>query len=725
MTTSPDSVTYPPQAYGLLGPLPWGTINAGDYGVVGDDSFDNTLRLQEALDDAAALGAPVYIPPGVYRTGVLTWPTGLTTVYGAGMRLTTLKRIRASDNRNSIILISSETSFEIADLTLDGDKATQTLGSANLRITGCSDFTLRRVRNVGAYLEGSGYGEGMVIDDVPPTNPTGVAALVVDCEAYQNGGRGVSVTGTGSGISIDGGVYSYNGQAGIQFQPSSGVASVLVNPSVTNVRAEYNGGSGISFGGYIEADGNYGNADQPTNGAVIANCQVNNNSGYGIVFQVNGGVISGCTVKGNGFAGGSRAGVLVNAINVKVLNNTITGNTLWGLDLGGAENTQVVGNTISFNTNEGMNIGGCRQILVTNNVFEDNEAGGVVINRWDGGSGYGFPYASTGTTIDSNRFINTLSNTLFGVTTSNFPQDVTVTNNRFVWPDTTGNNCITLSIAAGRVHGNALERNGSQMMQFQLNASTSLVFPEWADELLVNTATTVTNILTRTYQSNTQRVSWIDLTDPGSGYTSDPDVSITGGGGSGATASAVRKQDGTLAFVRVTARGLSYTTTPTVSITGGGGSGATAVAHMNGTRFVRGRELMLSALGATLNITNGSNIRLPVAAGETFSLPSRSRIMFTATDEAWECTGYSVYDGPVPSATGFLSPGFEVDSIGRTTGSAFILTSGGPRIVQGTGAPSVLLALTKGSLYLRNDGGVGSTLYVTQGAGTWNAVPGV
>lgn len=101
-------------------------------------------------------------------------------------------------------------------------------------------------------------------------------------------------------------------------------------------------------------------------------------------------------------------------------------------------------------------------------------------------------------------------------------------------------------------------------------------------------------------------------------------------------------------------------------------------------------------------------------------------------------TGSSLAGGPsyaaawgvdfsaVTFSSGFLkSNGFEVDSIGRTTGAAFILGSGGPRIVPGTGAPSALLVLTKGSLYLRTDGAVGSTIYVSQGGGTWNAIAGV
>ena len=47
----------------------------------------------------------------------------------------------------------------------------------------------------------------------------------------------------------------------------------------------------------------------------------------------------------------------------------------------------------------------------------------------------------------------------------------------------------------------------------------------------------------------------------------------------------------------------------------------------------------------------------------------------------------------------------------------------GPNIRSGTGAASG--TQPKGSLWMRTDGAVGSTLYVSQGAGTWNAVAGV
>jgi hypothetical protein len=47
----------------------------------------------------------------------------------------------------------------------------------------------------------------------------------------------------------------------------------------------------------------------------------------------------------------------------------------------------------------------------------------------------------------------------------------------------------------------------------------------------------------------------------------------------------------------------------------------------------------------------------------------------------------------------------------------------GPTWTAGTGAPTTTEPL--GSLYSRTDGAVGSTIYVSRGAGTWNPVAGV
>jgi Fe-S-cluster-containing dehydrogenase component len=71
-------------------------------------------------------------------------------------------------------------------------------------------------------------------------------------------------------------------------------------------------------------------------------------------------------------------------------------------------------------------------------------------------------------------------------------------------------------------------------------------------------------------------VAKLTVTTPGSGYTSAPTVTFSGGGGSGARATA---QIGSpVASVTVTAGGSGYTSAPTVTFSSGGGTGAAGTA---------------------------------------------------------------------------------------------------------------------------------------------------
>lgn len=81
-------------------------------------------------------------------------------------------------------------------------------------------------------------------------------------------------------------------------------------------------------------------------------------------------------------------------------------------------------------------------------------------------------------------------------------------------------------------------------------------------------------------------VQSINLQAGGTGYTTAPTVSLTGGGGTGATATAT-VSGGTVTGITVTAAGSGYTSAPTVSFTGGGGTGASAAAVISdGSDFV-------------------------------------------------------------------------------------------------------------------------------------------
>ena len=88
-------------------------------------------------------------------------------------------------------------------------------------------------------------------------------------------------------------------------------------------------------------------------------------------------------------------------------------------------------------------------------------------------------------------------------------------------------------------------------------------------------------------------ISEITVTTSGSGYTSSPLVSIVGGGGSGAAATAIITK-GVVSRILINSGGTGYTSQPSITIVGGGGAGAA------GTASVRGPI-------STVNINNGGN----------------------------------------------------------------------------------------------------------------------
>jgi hypothetical protein len=105
-------------------------------------------------------------------------------------------------------------------------------------------------------------------------------------------------------------------------------------------------------------------------------------------------------------------------------------------------------------------------------------------------------------------------------------------------------------------------------------------------------------------------VSEIQVTNAGTGYTSEPTVTITGDG-TGAVATAVLT-NGKITNIVITNRGINYTRA-LVSITGGGGYGASAIAILDG-RFgtlrtyyydENAEKKIINAEAGTINYTTG------------------------------------------------------------------------------------------------------------------------
>lgn len=104
------------------------------------------------------------------------------------------------------------------------------------------------------------------------------------------------------------------------------------------------------------------------------------------------------------------------------------------------------------------------------------------------------------------------------------------------------------------------------------SASLSFVMPALQNRSLVGQ-----NV---TFGTKVSRVTHISVSAGGTGYTTAPTVAITGGGGTGATATAY-VSGGVVTGVVVTSGGSGFTSIPTVSFSGGGGSGAAATAVYN------------------------------------------------------------------------------------------------------------------------------------------------
>ena len=110
-------------------------------------------------------------------------------------------------------------------------------------------------------------------------------------------------------------------------------------------------------------------------------------------------------------------------------------------------------------------------------------------------------------------------------------------------------------------------------------------------------------------------VSSIAVTTGGANYAAPPLVTISGGGGSGATAIATVDAAGVLTGITVTNPGTGYTSAPTITLVGGGGSGAALgavglAANMTGglTKTGAGTLTLSGAntFGGTTRITAGS-----------------------------------------------------------------------------------------------------------------------
>ena len=142
---------------------------------------------------------------------------------------------------------------------------------------------------------------------------------------------------------------------------------------------------------------------------------------------------------------------------------------------------------------------------------------------------------------------------------------------------------------------------------------------------------------------STASVWSIVVTNGGTGYDSAPAVTFSGGGGSGAAATAILSAPGGVTGFNVTAQGSGYTASalPTVNISGGGGSGAAGTAILTTSGGVID----------TVRVSGGSNYTTAPSVG--FSGGGGTNASAKATLEE---TGRVKNITPFFSGSGYSSP---------------------------------------------------------------------
>lgn len=214
------------------------TVNAADFGAIGDGVTDDRAAIQLALDSGAKrveLNAGTFIVGNNGGGASLLIPSGVSLI-GSGYGGTIVK-LKAGANAD-VITVSSVTNVGLFNLTIDGSRATQTIGVEGFRSAGVDGLIIENVRVMETYDYGLGFEMGaqknIFINNLFIKN-TGADGL--DIKNASNTNENIII----SNVLIDShGLSGVAGQTGIDVR---GPAS-LSNITVKNVPSN---GAGIRF----------------------------------------------------------------------------------------------------------------------------------------------------------------------------------------------------------------------------------------------------------------------------------------------------------------------------------------------------------------------------------------------------------------------------------------------------------------------------------------------
>lgn len=580
-------------------------LSALDYGVLNDGTTDNTASLSVADAAAASLGKALYLPAGIYLCG----PLFISSPWvGEGRDKTIIRRLPTAPTAS--FLTASSASLSLSHLTVDGNRSASSSGCHNIFCpSNVNEISLHSIRSCNAKAN-QGWGTGAYIEG----GIESAGSVITDCLFTTNDSDGLSISNIVN-VTITGSTFSGNlgNGAWLNNYDQTFTQKLLFN-RVANNHFTSNSMAGLVLGNFVQNNNfstpvfDIGNPE--ANYCTVTGNTSTGNGSYG--FDLSGWAIAatGNVSYNNAISSASAAGILFNCTYGLLNNNVVYKNQGgFGIDAGGAQACNIQGNVITWNAGVGLNLEGGPFARVSGNFFYHNSTDSLgeqlSLSRY-GAGGYtlGFTTISSGVDVDSNYFL--MDGTRIGIYVHDNPDSVSIRNNRFFCGTTsTMPRCIYAIGNGVSISDNAVMDTGFSGLT--VGGSGGLEIPDVVQQAYVNSTTPINDLRTSSMLLVGSGVAYCTLTNGGSGYTSQPSVIFSGGGGTGATAVSIISASGAVTGIKMTAYGTGYTSAPNVTISGGGGTGATATAQWK-LGVPEHRSLSLLCLQAETLVRGGAAV---------------------------------------------------------------------------------------------------------------------
>jgi parallel beta-helix repeat protein len=476
----------------------FGVVSAQDpsFGAKGDGIADDTAPIQSLL--TAAAGGSAFIPAGTYLlSSTPNIPAG-TTVYGSGPQ--TILKIKNAGNCDALNVLGANVT--IRDLTIDGNKANQTIAHTGIFSDAQDSLTVERV----TVQSTKSYGMDL---------RNGNHLRVRSCTVVDSDNWGILVTaGTTSITDVE--------VAGNRVDRSSLAAATIVGGGIAVV-GQVSSSSSVKH--YRVHDNDVFLPTSPTDVACIGITT-------GTFLVAHG------TVRGNTLRGGYMGISVDSATNDTVTSNTIFGASVQAVELAKSSRCTVSANTIDGN---GLTVAGIRatnttpdrNAIVGNVIYKCVTSGIEVVNcnRWtlSGNVIDGNGTMTQGILVSASNF-TTISggNTIYNTTgacilVQGASAHTTITGNTLDQTAATyginlnGSTVQYVTITGNTLNGNATGTHGVIAAATQFLVVTGNTFHAW---------TTAAVLL---YAASAVTLDWITVTGNYMNATGGATTDLTGG----------------------------------------------------------------------------------------------------------------------------------------------------------------------------------------------------